>query len=243
MVAHRIENDRKTRQIDVVTLIWNFDFNTKIFLFLFTLIFIVVLVVIAYLLTSRLLIRKLVRNVFQFRHDYRQPMTMIGLVLIFFHLFFFIFKLLISSQISTSKVIVDTSWIINSMERLLADSSTVVCWLKNDVEIRMAEQSPKQSNLYRVYKEKIYPEPVVDMEGEPSRYCLLSLKVIGQSFDMKGKVLFINEASLYGFLASFVAPNPEISYWVDETPLVETISVYYIRRELTRHQKLWIDIK
>lgn len=242
MAAHRIENDRKAKQIDIVELILNFDLNTKICFFLFTLMFLAFLVLFAYWLVSKLIISKLVDNFFQFRHDFRQPITAIGVMLIFYHLFFMLFKLLISSQISTSKVIVDTSWIINTMEQLLATDS-VTCWLKNDVEIRMAEQSPKQSSLYRLYKEKIYATPVHDMEGELSSHCLLSLKVLGQSFDMKGKVLFISKASMYGFLASFVAPNPNIAYWVGETPLVETISVYYIRRQLTRYQKQSIDIK
>ena len=243
MTAHLIEKDRKTKEIDIVTLILDLDINTKVLVSLLSLLFLAMLVLLAYLFVGRLIVRKLINNFFQFKHDFRQPVTAIGVALIFYHLFFMLFKLLISSQISTSKVIVDTGWILNSMERLLAADS-VVCWIKNDVTIRMAEQSPKQSDLYRVYKEKIFETPVEDMEGEPSRHCLLSLKAsLGQSFDLKGKVLFIDEASMYGFLASFVTPNPSIAYWVGETPLFETISVNYIRRGLTRYQKRLIDLK
>ena len=87
------------------------------------------------------------------------------------------------------------------MEKLL-ETKSVICWLKNDVEIRMAEQSPEGSNMRRLFKENKYSSPMKDMEGEYSDHCLLSFKAIGQQFDFKDKILFINEPSLYGFLAS-----------------------------------------
>lgn len=86
------------------------------------------------------------------------------------------------------------------MEKLL-ETKSVICWLKNDVEIRMAEQSPKGSNMLRLFNEKKYSSPIKDMEGEYSDHCLLSIKSLGQQFDFKNKVLFVNEPTLYGFLA------------------------------------------
>ena len=91
-----------------------------------------------------------------------------------------------------------TSYIINSMESLLKTKS-VVCWIKNDIEFKIAEQAPLNSDLHRLLDEKKYLKPVLDMEGELSRHCLLSIKNIGQTINLKDKVLFINELSLYGF--------------------------------------------
>ena len=87
------------------------------------------------------------------------------------------------------------------MEKLL-ETKSVICWIKNDVEITMAEQSPEGSSMRRLFKEKKYSRPIKDMEGEYSDHCLLSIKTIGQQFDLKDRILFINEPSLYGFLAS-----------------------------------------
>lgn len=92
------------------------------------------------------------------------------------------------------------------MEKLL-ETKSVICWIKNDVEITMVEQSPEGSNMGRLFKEKKYSSQIKDMEGEYSDHCLLSLKTIGQQFDLKDKILFINEPSLYGFLASRNLPK------------------------------------
>ena len=126
------------------------------------------------------------------------------------------------------------------MESLLKTKS-VVCWIKNDIEFKMAEQAPLNSDLHRLFDEKKYSEPVQDMEGELSRYCLLSLKNLGQTIDLKDKVLFANEPSLYGFIASFIVPNPDIAYWVSGNQMMETLSVYYFRRNLTCLQKYIIN--
>ena len=145
-----------------------------------------------------------------------------------YHSFYFIF---LSSL---------TSYIINSMESLLKTKS-VVCWLKNDIEFKIAEQAPLNSDLHRLLDEKKYFEPVLDMEGELSRYCLLSHKNLGQTIDLKDKVLFMNEPSLYGFIANFIVPNQDIAYWVSGNPVMETLSVYYFRRNLTFLQKYIIN--
>ena len=201
MISHRIENDRKSKEIDVLGLMAEFENNTKLFFLVSTVIFIIILVLLSYFYTSKLQIRRLIINFFQFKNDFYGPFNKIGLTLIFYHLFYFLFKLVISNQITTSKVVVDTSYIINSMEDLL-ETKSVICWLKNDVEITMAEQSPEGSNMRRLFKEKKYSRPIKDMEGEYSDHCLLSIKTIGQQFEFKDKILFINEPSLYGFLAS-----------------------------------------
>ena len=126
------------------------------------------------------------------------------------------------------------------MESLLKTKS-VVCWVKNEIEFKMAEQAPLNSNLHRLLDEKKYSEPVLDMEGELSRHCLLSYKNVGQTIDLKDKVLFINEASLYGFIANFIAPNSDIAYWISGNPMMETLNVYYFRRNLTFLQKYIIN--
>ena len=126
------------------------------------------------------------------------------------------------------------------MESLLKTKS-VVCWVKNDIEFKMAERAPLNSDLHRLLNEKKYSKPVLDMEGELSRHCLLSLKNLGQTIDLKDKVLFMSEEVLYGFFSSFIVPNPSIAYWIPGNPMMEALLVLYLRRKLTFQQKYLIN--
>lgn len=175
MIGQRIDANIKSKEtVDLLTVL-NLEKNIKMFAVILSLMFLIILILIAHLSSSKFMIIKLLDNFMQFKLDYTYPVSLIGLSLIFYHLFSMIFKIIISNQINTSKIVVDTSYIINSMDRLLEHDS-MICWIKNDVEIRMAEQSPPYSAMKRLFDEKKYEIPVPDMDGELNERCLLSLK-------------------------------------------------------------------
>ena len=86
----------------------NLENNIKIFLVSFTVIFLMILIFLNYLSSKKLIITRLVDNFFQFKNQFLHPLTTIGLMLVFYNIFLMIFKLILSNQINSSKVLVDT---------------------------------------------------------------------------------------------------------------------------------------
>ena len=95
------------KQIDIVTLM-NLENKIKIFLVSFTVIFLMLLIFLNYLSSNKLIITRLVDNFFQFKNQFQYPLTTIGLMLVFYNIFLMIFKLILSNQINSFKVLVDT---------------------------------------------------------------------------------------------------------------------------------------
>lgn len=240
MISHIIK-DARNKDVDILSLLSFMD-ALRMHLIVTAIVFVLTLLwlydYIAPRPSLRFKIQKIILNFFKLKHTLKQPATKIGLVLIFYHCFWMLFKLLVTNGIQTDKIVVDQSALINSVGQLLR-KNTVVCWLKDDIEVSLAVQSPKHSFIRRLYEEKRFKVPTKGMDGEYSRNCLLSF--VPTTFNLENKVLFIDRPSHYTLLAYFINHDTNTRLWIKA--FTETVNVYHYRRGLSKFQRDSIDRK
>lgn len=118
------------------------------------------------------------RNLFEFNFSLSRSFSWVGFVVVFYHIYFMIFKAIISSNIKTQKVIVNASLIVDSLEDLgktlilgalvwvlsrsigfflkQVKTQNTVCWLLDETKLEIAKKSPKGSFLNRIYTKNTY---------------------------------------------------------------------------------------
>ena len=67
----------------------------------------------------------------------------IALIVLFYSIYFMIFKSVITNNVKTSKIILNTSEIVEQIGDVLK-TDKMVCWLENESEIEMARLSPSE---------------------------------------------------------------------------------------------------
>ena len=242
VISHIIK-DSKSKEIDIVSLL-SYLGALRTGLIVSAIVFVWILIWLYDYITPgqslRLKTKKIFLNFFKLKLTLKQPATKIGLMLIFYQIFWMLFKLLIASSIKTTKVVVDQSALISSVDQLLR-KNIVVCWMKDDIEISLAVQSPKHSFIRRLYEEKRFKVPTRGMDGAYSRNCLLSFVNLANAFSLENKVLFMEKPSHYTFLAYFISYEPYARLWIKA--FTETVNVYHYRRGLSKFQRDSIDRK
>lgn len=79
----------------------------------------------------------------------------IALVILFYNIYFMILKSIITNNIKTTKIILNTSEILEQKEDVLR-SSKLLCWMSGENEIEMARSSAKGTFLNKIYTKKYF---------------------------------------------------------------------------------------
>ena len=189
----------------------------------------------------------IIRNLLDTDHRLAKRLSAIAFIVIFYNLYFVIFKYLITLNIKSSLVVLNTSSIVDNTDDLLKtnDLSNItfasetaqiniyifirlVCWVKNENENLMAKQSPKNSIIGKVYGKKQY-----NFYKDDYSKCELEKRVSFKVDRRYTRVVFImvesKLASAFAFLGSQV--DSQI-FFMSESPFFEIASVYYYRAEL-----------
>lgn len=190
----------------------NLDAKFDIFFGLFACLFILISLFLNHrfnrLREKKITIQILISNLFQFKHDFKHPVTKIGLKLIFCRLFLMLCQIIINNSIKTSKLLIDTSPLIKSLDQLLKSDYTS-CYFDDYFVFDHVINSPKTSLLKRVYSEKRWLQSAIKKEE-----CVLNLSKMREQIDMTGKAFLLNPLMTNNILSNFMkAKSKGQKYW------------------------------
>lgn len=192
----------ETSQVDLsLFFTQNIDFIYQL-LIAFALIYLTILLFIAHqslkikkTLFRKLIFENIIYNLIGLKNNLVKS-SKIGLILLFYSLYVFLFLNLLSCNMKTEQVIVKTNHIIDSDYKLL-NTPKVACWFESEYDYTLASKSPKETFLYKVFDSKKFRIPVKDEFGELIHEC----KFLPQTFTFRAlNLLFKNKLSNYFIL-------------------------------------------
>ena len=156
-----------------------------------------------------------------------------GLIVIFYYLYFMIIKSILINNIKTTKIILNTSEILEETSDVLS-SSKMICWLDDENEISMSRVAPKETFLSKAFHKKMY-----NYITEDDSLCIFKKEPKMSMLRVMNKVVFLlSELLLSGTFAVISNFQPNEIYWMSNKPIFEMITVFYYRK---RAQELLDD--
>ena len=157
--------------------------------------------------------------------------TTVGIIFLFFNLFLWIAQLLLTGQIGTNKVVVDTTELVKD-ERDIFSSRHVACFFYDQQEMNMAKASPTNNLLTRIFRHKTYfrPDQVKEREIVQNDRCFV---VAGEkNLELMNSDLFMVSSELhFSFFLGFVsAVDFRKTFWVGKVIHEYNLVTYYSLR-------------
>ena len=163
-------------------------------------------------------------NFLGFKKHLDSPASKLGVALIFFRAFVMFNKLFFSNSIKTLKVLVDTTNIINSLEKLLKSKFTA-CFFTDHSSYNFISHSSESTLLGSVF------------EKSRKNRCLFNLsKLNAREIDLTSKALFVNPFFFKSILSSFVKETKNVNYFISD-PVIDQAAVNYYRIALSGLEK------
>lgn len=91
----------------------------------------------------------IVKNLIGIQHNLTKRLNIVSLILIFYMLYWMVFKSILSNNINSKKIVVDTSDIVQEREEILGTKKTICFW-NDESELTLVENSRKGSFLYKI---------------------------------------------------------------------------------------------
>lgn len=157
--------------------------------------------------------------------------TTVGIVFLSFNLFLWFSELLLTGQIGTDKVVVDTSKLVKD-EREVFSSRHVACFFYDQQEMNMAVTSPTDNLLTRIFKRKTYfrPDQVKEKQIVQNDRCLV---VAGEkNLELMNSDLFMVSSELhFSFFLGFIsAVDFHQTFWIGKVIHEYNLVSYYSLR-------------
>ena len=212
MITHRIEQRDLVQLKDLLKAV-DVDFSFGLAIVSLVLAFIGLLIILGRLLAKgkrqdegKAILAKL----FGFKPVQRN-FTKLGLVLIFYRIFFMLCKMLYANSIKTSNTVLETGHFITSLQQLLS-SDFVVCFYEDHISLAITIESDRNTTINRLFRQKTDLQSGVNSLKFSSK-CVIDLSRLGHPIDLAGKALYANQLLSTITLARYVADNGESNYW------------------------------
>lgn len=155
----------------------------------------------------------------------------IALIVLFYNFYSFIFISIITNNIKTERVLLNTSEILENKDDLLRSHKTV-CWLDDEFTIlKMAKTAPSNTLLYKLYNKK----QLNYFENDYSK-CQFQRKPSEKMIKFMNKMIFLlSKLSMSGLFAVASSFKPDDIYYINQQSIFEVIMVFYFRRNMDVH--------
>ena len=178
-------------------------------------------------------------NFLGFKQTFAYPVSSLSIIYGSFELLYMLSKLIFSLGVKTSKVLLNLSFVITSLQQLMR-SNLVCCFGKDDIILAVTKHAEKNSTMNRLFTEKSAMPGGVNAEKYPNN-CVVNLQKLRKPLSMaeggRRKAVFAQRKYAKTFMNRWAqrknADGYHVNFWQSPT-MVEMINVHYYRKGLDR---------
>lgn len=200
-----------------------------VLIYLAILSFLICFLILFKLIQKRQFIRKfylITTNLISTNYSLTKKFNLIALIVFFYNLYFWIFRILVLLNIKSSIVVLNTSSIIDNNQDLL-ETDKLVCWVKNNIEHNLAKSSRN------TFISKLYAKERFNFYTKNYDKCEFGVTIPFDLDERLNDMIFImdenNIISSFIFLANFLKGDPV--YFKSDHVFYEIDSFYLYRND------------